>query len=531
MLKLLIDNREVDVADGATVLDAARKLGVRIPTLCHMDGLPAATSCMVCVVRIRGRRGLQPACATIVEDGMVIECDTDEIRLARRTALELLLSDHLGDCMGPCQMICPAHMDIPTMIRQIAAGRMEDAIATVKRDIALPAVLGRICPAPCQSGCRRKQADAPVAICMLKRYVADVDLAASNGKKPYRPNCEPDSGKRVAIIGAGPAGLAAAYRLRTQGHAVTVFDDRQQLGGSLRANIPPDILPAQVLDAEIATIAALGAEFRMGERIDESGPDGLAKLQDEFDAVLLAVGRGSDGTADRFALGCGNLGLEVDRQSYATRRDGVFAAGNAIRTNNKLAIRSLADGKEAADVIDRYLKSGKIRGLSKPLNVRIGRLAEEEIAEFVARASGDARVSPSGGIAAGFSESEARAEAERCLHCDCRKVDNCRLRNLAQLHQADPRRFDGARRVVEFCDQHPSVIYEPGKCIDCGLCVRITERAGEPLGLTFIGRGFDVRVGIPLGGQLADALHQTAAECVDACPTGALAWKNDSTAQ
>ena len=185
MPKLVIDNLEVEVADGTTILDAASKLGIEIPTMCFLKGYSATTSCMVCVVRLSGTGKLTPACSAPAEDGMVVETDCQEVREARTTALELLLSDHVGDCMGPCQMTCPAKMNIPMMIRQIAAGQLSDAIATVKRDIALPAVLGRICPKPCEKPCRRGVFDDAVSICLLKRYVADVDLASQS---PFMPD-------------------------------------------------------------------------------------------------------------------------------------------------------------------------------------------------------------------------------------------------------------------------------------------------------------------------------------------------------
>ncbi len=523
MPTLEIDNRQVEVAPGETVLAAARKLGIEVPTLCHVDGLPPATSCMVCIVKVRGRGGFCPSCATLAEDGMVVESETDEVRHARRAALELLLSDHLGDCMGPCQVICPAHMGIPLMIRQIAGGRLDEAIDTVKRDIALPAVLGRICPAPCESGCRRKQSDSPLAICLLKRYVADADLAKAD---PYLPSVAEDTHKRVAIVGAGPAGLAAAFHLRQMGHACTVFDDRDRPGGALR-DVPEDRLPPGVLDAEIAVIEALGVEFQTPQRSGEGEARGLPELRTEFDAVLLAVGKIDSGEVERFGLEASQRGIAAGRETYATSVEGVFAAGNAVRGANKLAVRALADGKEASVAVDQFLRSEPLTGAERPFNVRIGRLAPEEVAEFVARASAAARVDPTDHAGGGFSDAEARAESARCLHCDCRKLHDCSLRSLSRIYKPDPRRYKDDRRVVEFHDRHPEVIYEPGKCITCGLCVRITERAAEPLGLTFIGRGFDVRVGVPFEGTLAEGLQKVASECVAACPTAALAWKDE----
>ena len=149
MPTLRIDNREIEIADGSTILDAAAKLAIEIPTMCFLRTLKPSTSCMLCLVKVLGRDDLLPSCGTLAEQGMDVQTDTEEIRQARRMALELLLSDHVGDCLGPCQPACPAKMNIPLMLRQIAAAQYPQAIATIKRDIALPAVLGRICPAPC----------------------------------------------------------------------------------------------------------------------------------------------------------------------------------------------------------------------------------------------------------------------------------------------------------------------------------------------------------------------------------------------
>ncbi|MGB2782009.1 MAG: 2Fe-2S iron-sulfur cluster-binding protein, partial [Phycisphaerae bacterium] len=160
MPQLMIDNREVTVPEGATILDAARRLGIAIPTLCHLDGLPPSTSCMVCLVRVRSPDRLVPSCAALAEDGMIVESETEEVRAARREAMALLLSDHLGDCEAPCRIICPAGLDIPRMLRHLAAGETGEAYALARGALVLPGVLGCICPAPCEKGCRRGEYDA-----------------------------------------------------------------------------------------------------------------------------------------------------------------------------------------------------------------------------------------------------------------------------------------------------------------------------------------------------------------------------------
>ena len=519
MPRLVIDNQEVEVPPGSSVLDAARRLGIDIPTLCYLEGQTPLTSCMVCVVKVNGRDALVPSCATRAEEGMVVESETDEVREQRRCALELLLSDHLGDCEAPCQTACPAHMDIPRMIRHIAAGQVREALITIKQDIALPATLGRICPAPCEKACRRGQADAPLSICLLKRYAADADLASA---EPYVPPRKDATGKRVAIVGAGPAGLAAAYHLLQQGHACTLFDEHDAPGGMLRYGVPEEKLPRDVLDAEIDVIRNLGAEFRMSRRLDSA--TGLERLRKDFDAVLVATGQDQAGQASALGLKVTRTGIQVDRQTCATSAEGVFAAGGAVRAT-RMAVRALADGKAAAACIDQHLRNRPVAVPPRPFSTHIGKLLEGEMERFLAGACRAGRTEPAGGPGAGLSDSEARREALRCLHCDCRKADACRLRRYCQLYGARPSRYKGQRKPFRQYLDHPQVIYEPGKCIACGLCIQIAAQASEPLGLTFIGRGFDVRVAAPFDRSIAEALQKAAAECVAACPTGALAFR------
>jgi len=523
MPRIVIDNRQIEVEPGATILDAARRLGIAIPTLCHFAGHPPATSCMVCVVRVNGEERLVPACATKVADGMLVESETDDVREARRAALELLLSDHVGDCEAPCRSACPAHMDIPQMIRHIAAGNLPDAIRTVKQYIALPAVLGRICPAPCEKACRRGAVDKPVSICLLKRYAADTD---SESGRPYLPTCSRRTGRKVAIIGAGPAGLAAAWYLLQDGHSCTIFDDRSKPGGMLR-DIDDGRLPAAVLDAEIDAIMRLGADYKRRRRVGRE--IAFDEIRAAFDAVLIAAGQLQKADAAVFGVEYAEKGLRVDRHTLQTSTAGVFAAGSAVVPSH-LAVRAAADGRAAAIAISQYLSGAEVTGEPRAFSIHAGRLGDAELVCFAADAVAEDRMEPAGGAAAGFAADEAFREASRCLHCDCRKKDACALRDHACEYDARPGAHKGERRDFAHDASHPAVIYEPGKCISCGICVRITAAAKEPLGLTFIGRGFGVRVAVPFGRSLADGLQTAARECVAACPTGALAFKNGARA-
>ena len=229
---------------------------------------------------------------------------------------------------------------------------------------------------------------------------------------------------------------------------------------------------------------------------------------------------------------------------------GLFAAGGAIRAKG-LVVRSVADGKEAARAISRYLVSlarsasegpdsgpcavprlrfGLVSAAGRDFSVRMGKLEPGEIAQFIAAAGQDPRKVPPPGTA-GYGPDDAARQAGRCLHCDCRGLSTCKLRRYAEIYGADPARYRGQRALFQQYLQHSAVIYEPGKCINCGLCIQIAQAAGEPLGLTFVGRGFDVRVGVPFSRSMEQALSRVAAECVAACPTSALALKRESLSQ
>ena len=520
MPKLFIDNLEVEVSDGATILEAAKKLDIEIPTICFLKDYKPSTSCMVCVVKVEGLASLVPACGTIAAEGMRVESNSEQVRQARKSALELLLSDHLGDCLGPCQVICPADMNIPLMIRQIASGNLQDAIKTVKKDIALPAVLGRICPKPCEKGCRRNVYDEAVSICLLKRYVADVDLQSSN---PYIPLCKPKKNKSVAIVGAGPAGLAAAYYLQQEGFSCTVFDEREKPGGMLQYGVPAQELPRDVLDKEISLVKKLNVEFKNNVRV---GTDlSMDDLRREFDSVYVATGQQRSDDAKIFGLEEGRNGIKIDGKTYQTNISGVFAGGDAVH-KRKLSVRAVADGKEAAVSIGQYLSGLPLTGPVKEFNTRIGKLQNGEIEKFLVLSDKAERVKSAGKDGA-LNDQQAVKEALRCLHCDCRKADICKLKQYAQEYEAKPTRYKNQRRLFTQDLQHPEVIFEAGKCIDCGLCIQTAAREGEELGLTFVGRGFDVRVAVPFDRSIAEALKHSAEKCVNACPTGALSFAKE----
>ncbi len=343
MPKLTINGTETEVAAGATVLDACRQIGVDVPTLCFLVGHEPHTSCMICMVKdVKGDR-LIPACSAPATAGMQIETDSADVLESRQTTIEMLLSEHLGDCEGPCEVACPAQIHIPGVIRKLLAGDHEGAAAIYRDTQTLPGIPCTDCPGRCEKPCRRKQIDSAVAIRAMMLY------AASALAEDYEP--------------------------------------------------PPP-------------------------------------------------------------------------------RD-------------------------------------------KRFNCVVGRLHDDDKAGVMQAAADYGRTEPAAGEV--FNAAEAAGEAARCLHCDCRKPATCRLRLYADRYGARRSRYKAVtRKAVRVIQDHPNVVYEPGKCIKCGICLKLTEAAGEPLGLAFVGRGYDGEVAVPFEESLARALTMVAEECVRHCPTGAL---------
>ena len=512
MVKLIINNCHVEVPAGTTVWQAAKSIGIDIPTMCYLEGPEHFTSCMICLVKDAKNGRFFASCSTPVSEDQIIISDDEETTESRRVALELLLSEHVGDCEAPCQLVCPAHMNIPLMNRLIAKGDFAKALEVVKRDIALPAILGLICPAPCEAGCRRKQVDEAVSICSLKRFSADQDLKSG---KPYLPHIEPCSDKKIAIIGAGPAGLAAAYYLQIKGHQAVIFDRNDRLGGEL-LQIENKILPSEIIVQEVGQILATGVQIHLNETIDA---DHFAILQNEYDAIIVATGTVSEENSV-FGLKVSKVGIEIDKSSYLTSIPKVFAIGNSLRAS-KLAVRSVGQGKEVATVIDNYFKTTQVSAYPERFNSKFGRLGEIEFTEY----QKDSEYSPRQKAGKeGFTREAAIREARRCMHCDCRNPESCVLRELSDRYNASQKRFQSDERlnVVKFIHRE-GIVYEPAKCIKCGICVRLTRQHQEEFGFTFIGRGFDVKVGVPFNESIQKGLEKTALMVAKACPTGALA--------
>ncbi|MCK4512859.1 (2Fe-2S)-binding protein, partial [bacterium] len=176
LVTISLDGKEVRVEHGITILEAARQNGIEIPTLCHDEQLEPFTSCWVCAVKLEGMKRYIPSCGTRVVEGMKVWTNTEDVRAVRRMALELLMSNHRGDCIAPCQVACPASVDVQGYITLIAKKKYRDATKLVKEVNPFPLSIGRVCTRPCEDECRRNAMEGPVCIDFLKRFAADWDI-------------------------------------------------------------------------------------------------------------------------------------------------------------------------------------------------------------------------------------------------------------------------------------------------------------------------------------------------------------------
>ena len=427
-IKLTIDGKTVEIENGATVLQAAQRAGIYIPTLCYHPNLQPYGGCRLCIVEIENMRGLPTACTTPAADGMKVTTRSVQLQELRQAFLQLILTEHPNACLTchrrercgpndiclreaavtercvscpnnhqcelqdlvdyigieeitlpyryknlpvdfarepliqrdynlcilcgrcvqmcadvrgigaigfakrgfdttvgtafdrplqdsgcrfcgacvevcptgalmdtaykpdkgweevavPCQHACPAGINIPLYVYLVGEGKYQEALAVIREKVPFPGALGRVCIHPCEEACRRSAMNDPISIKFLKRFVADRDkgLWKSFSRKL------PPTGKKVAIVGSGPAGLTAGYYLAKAGHTVTVFEQLPKAGGMMRVGIPDYRLPQDVLDGEIDVIKEAGVEIKLNTKVESV--DGL--FDQGYAAVFLALG-------------------------------------------------------------------------------------------------------------------------------------------------------------------------------------------------------------------------------------------------
>ncbi len=672
MINLTINGKAITAPEGSTILEAARANGIDIPTLCYDKAVEIYGACGLCVVEAEGIPKLLRSCSAKCTEGMVINTESKRVVQSRKIAMELLMSAHDGDCVAPCQLNCPARTDCQGYVGMIANGEYDSALKIIKSNIPLPAAIGRVCPHPCEKACRRKNVEEPINIAQLKAFAADMDL----NKDSYVPECKESTGKKVAVIGGGPAGLSAAYYLTIMGHEVTVYDMMEKMGGMLRYGIPQYRLPKEILDKEIAIIEKTGVKLVNNVKLGKDFT--IESLKAENDAVIVAVGawksssmrtpgeelqgvyggidflraviqgnapeigekvavcgggntamdacrtavrlgakevyvvyrrtrnempaekieideaeeegviykfltnpisfNGEDGKVKSITLQVMELGepdasgrrkpvpvegkteeiavdsvilaigqklvqgdvseltlnnrgnIEADPDFFTTNIEGVFAIGDATNKGASIAVEAIGEADRCARAVDAYLNG-------QALDTRVPYISkrDESTIDYSDRTK-QSRLTPKvlapevrnksfAEVSLGFTEEEAKAEANRCLECGCREYYKCKLLNVAQRYDINPERWAGEMPQKYTRDENAFIERNTAKCILCGLCVRSCREVMDIHAFGLMGRGFTTEPSPAFALPLDQTKCNNCGLCVQLCPTGALTEK------
>jgi len=386
-----------------------------------------------------------------------VEFSADQPRYV--AAAREILERCRGEGPPNCVARCPLHVDARAYVQLAKEGRFREALQKVREQLPFPGVLGYVCAHPCELACKRVDEDEPVRIRDIKRFLAEWEP----GEPQHLLDCEPDRGKKVAVVGAGPAGLLAAYDLKRKGYGVTIFEREDRIGGCLTFRIPEWRLPQRVVERDLSVIQALGIETRTG--VEVGGDIGLDELRKSHDAVLLLVGYAGARMLVGAVAGMRRRGsgtLLVDPLTCETGVEGLFAAGDAV-SGPATVITALALGRRAAESVHRFLAGEDLRsGREAPVPPRLLWRLQVSDEELRRRVRQPVMLTPA---TEAMTEEEVRSEGERCLDCECGLcVKDCEF--LAASCNSPK---DLARRVLEGLED-PGTLKMIYSCNICSLC-------------------------------------------------------------
>lgn len=449
-----INGKDYQAEPGKTILNIVNDNKIdEIPTLCHSERLVPYASCFVCAVEVEGFNSLKPSCATPISANMIIRTNTEKVMASRKTALELILSNHYADCIAPCSMECPAGVDVQGYIALASMGKYEEAIELIKETNPLPLVCGRVCTRPCEIACRRNDIDEGLAIDHLKRYCADIDMLSARRKIK---KAKEKVNKRIALIGSGPASLSASYYLALNGFDCEIFEKLSAPGGMLRWGIPAYRLPREILDREISFITELGVRIHLNR---EWGRDfSLKTLKEDFDAVFIGIGCQKSSS------------MRIKGEEHPSIIDGIIFLREFERNiydMSKKTIMVIGGGNTAIDCARTALRLGSKKVILLYRRTRKEMPANDiEIEEAIKE-----------GVEMHFLSAPVSAETGKD---NCFKGLNCIKMKLGEPDSSGRRRpvpIDGSEELIP-CD---IVISAIGQQTDTGFLSSVKEMDDDPL--------------------------------------------------
>ena len=319
----------------------------------------------------------------------------------------------------PCTATCPLHCNAQGYVALISQGKFKEALALVRETLPFPGILAYVCAHPCERECKRIEVDRPVSICDLKRFLVDHVEEPEFNFTPLE-----ERPQKIAIVGGGPTGLAAAFDLTTMGYRVTLFESRSELGGLLTHGFPSYRLPREVVEKDLSVIEKMGIEVRLNAEVGKSLS--FEELQKNYDAIFLAVGSAGTEIIPRELKGLklNRRGwIQADPVTLETNIKGVFAGGDGV-TGPGTIVEAMAQGRKGAISIDRLIRGE---------NLRLGRESEGRQASPMQSLLPDAKrnerevlphmIKP---VGPGLTREEAIEDAQRCLSCGgCSDCGEC----------------------------------------------------------------------------------------------------------